>query len=47
MNDNYSYQQTTFEQEEQSTTNYPPFEFEEMPQDGRCDWWPYRSTTTA
>ncbi|KAI7890328.1 uncharacterized protein EV154DRAFT_253243 [Mucor mucedo] len=45
MNDHFSYQQTGFEQEEQ--TNYPPFEFEEMPQDGRCDWWPYRSTTTA
>lgn len=26
---------------------YPPFEFEEMPQDGRRDWWSYRSTTTA
>lgn len=25
----------------------PPFEFDEMPQDGRRDWWPYRSTTTA
>jgi hypothetical protein len=33
-----------------TTTNnniYPPFEFEEMPQDGRRDWWSYRSTTTA
>jgi hypothetical protein len=26
---------------------YPPYEFEELPQDGRRDWWPYRSTTTA
>lgn len=26
---------------------YPPFEFEEMPQERRRDWWPYRSTTTA
>ncbi|GAN01249.1 hypothetical protein MAM1_0005c00681 [Mucor ambiguus] len=26
---------------------YPPFEFEESPQDGRRDWWPYSSTTTT
>ncbi|CAO3655222.1 unnamed protein product [Mucor fragilis] len=26
---------------------YPPYEFEELPQDGRRDWWPYRPTTTT
>ncbi|KAF1804079.1 hypothetical protein V8B55DRAFT_1511052 [Mucor lusitanicus] len=32
-----------------SNTNmiYPPYEFEELPQDGRRDWWPYRSTTST
>lgn len=26
---------------------YPPYEFEEIPQERSRDWWPYRSTTTA
>ncbi|KAI8640091.1 hypothetical protein BD408DRAFT_420284 [Parasitella parasitica] len=26
---------------------YPPYELEELPQDERRNWWPYRSTTTA
>ncbi|KAL9553805.1 hypothetical protein PS6_003760 [Mucor atramentarius] len=30
-----------------TNTIYPPYEFEELPQDGRRDWWPYRSTTTT
>ncbi|KAG2229945.1 hypothetical protein INT48_003490 [Thamnidium elegans] len=58
INDNYTtnqYQPPIFEQpnnqqveQPSSSTNiYPPFEFDEMPQDGRRDWWPYRSTTTA
>ncbi|KAI9257834.1 hypothetical protein EDC94DRAFT_178580 [Helicostylum pulchrum] len=56
INDNYTttnqYQSPPIfdQQEEQpssSTNIYPPFEFEEIPQDGRRDWWPYRSTTTA
>ncbi|KAL9538978.1 hypothetical protein MBANPS3_010549 [Mucor bainieri] len=30
-----------------TSMTYPPYEFEELPQDGRRDWWPYRSTTTT
>ncbi|CAO0802133.1 unnamed protein product [Mucor circinelloides] len=30
-----------------TNTIYPPYEFEELPQDGRRDWWPNRSTTTT
>ncbi|GAA5814341.1 hypothetical protein MFLAVUS_007835 [Mucor flavus] len=57
INDNYTtnqYQPPIFDQPNQqveqpssSTNIYPPFEFEEIPQDGRRDWWSYRSTTTA